>query len=319
MDTRGEPPPNVHDEFISSSISGGCVTSSSNKGNRKKPVPGKGQGDVFVVGKHGLDDVPKEVLESGLLHVNNNWCCNMYTCKCPPDNKGTAGLWKSIFQFHKEWIVDASSGEDLCTLELNEKERSALGVLGFPDVKEQNFRTAAGVTGCDEQMMAGIPYCSRDRKLDSGCLAHIYLMESSPPVLSVARRVLLQGFDFIWLAHRLPLLVAPDGTGIILKVRHGVPYLTENEVVLASQDSIAQRKRVETLCGVSAQMAATMRNSSVAAAPAVESSAWDQSPCTGVTLPQGDRDSTGVTLPLEHIQAVDDELRWGRKCCCSCC
>ena len=41
------------------------------------------------------------------------------------------------------------------------------------------------------------------------------------------------------------------------------------------------------------------------AAPTVESSAWDWSPCTGVTLPQGDRDSTGVTLPLEHIQAVE--------------
>ena len=62
MDSRGAAPPNVHDEFISSSISGGCVTSSSNKGNRKKAVPGNSQGDVFAVGKHDLDDVPKEVL-----------------------------------------------------------------------------------------------------------------------------------------------------------------------------------------------------------------------------------------------------------------
>ena len=272
MDSRGVAPPNVHDEFISSSISGGCVTSSSNKGNRKKAVPGNSQGDVFAVGKHDLDDVPKEVLESGLLYVNNNWCCNKSICKCPSNDKGTAGLWKSIFQFHKEWIVDAGSGQDLCTLKLKEKEKSALGVLDFPDVKTQNFQTAAGKTVVEELLMAGIPYCSRDRKLDSGCLAHIYLMESSPPVLSVARRVLLQGFDFIWLAHKLPLLVAPDGTGIILQVRHGVPYLTENEVFLASQDCAAQQTRIERLCGVSAQMAATPRNSSLEAAPAVEGS-----------------------------------------------
>ena len=118
-------------------------------------MPGNSQGDVFAVGKHALDDVPKEVLESGLLYVNNNWCCNKSICKCPSNDKGTAGLWKSIFQFHKEWIVDAGSGQDLCTLKLKEKEKSALGVLDFPDVKTQNFQTAAGTTVVEELLMAG--------------------------------------------------------------------------------------------------------------------------------------------------------------------
>ena len=73
MDTRGEPPPNVHDEFISSSIPGGCSTSSSSNGNRKSSSPGKGQGDMLADSEQSLDDdVPKGVMESGLPYISNN-------------------------------------------------------------------------------------------------------------------------------------------------------------------------------------------------------------------------------------------------------
>ena len=54
-----------------------------------------------------------------------------------------------------------------------------------------------------------------------------YLVQSSPPVLSVGLRCVEDGFDFIWRGSKneKPRLVSPDGQVIELEVRDYVPYL----------------------------------------------------------------------------------------------
>ena len=54
-----------------------------------------------------------------------------------------------------------------------------------------------------------------------------YLVQSSPPVLSVGLRCVEDGFDFVWRGSKneKPKLVSPDGKVIELEVRDYVPYL----------------------------------------------------------------------------------------------
>ena len=152
--------------------------------------------------------------------------------------------WTSIFTLAQEWIVDAGSGQDLCTIR---GKRPDLEVVTCEDnALTQNYQTAAGTTSASEMVFASIPTSQK-----CGHQAHLYLMESSPPVLSVARRVMLQGFSHFWLSRKLPLLITPDGVGIILKVRHGVPYLIPEEVKMAtSGDPARQLARIKALCGL---------------------------------------------------------------------
>ncbi len=52
-----------------------------------------------------------------------------------------------------------------------------------------------------------------------------YVLEATPPVLSVGARCMLHGFTFIWLAGECPYFVRPDGYWIHLRVIGNVPYL----------------------------------------------------------------------------------------------
>ena len=54
-----------------------------------------------------------------------------------------------------------------------------------------------------------------------------YLVQSSPPVLSVGIRCIDEGFEFVWGGSKgeTPYMIRPDGKRIDLEVRDYVPYL----------------------------------------------------------------------------------------------
>ena len=204
--------------------------------------------------ERGLQEIDQKVKDSGLLHLPRNYLHEYKGEKVPRtltskdfQGQGDERTWTSIFSLAKEWIVDTGSGQDLSTIR---GSRSDLVVVSLEDnALTQNYQTAAATTTASEMVFASIP--THDGTNSFGHQAHIYLMESSPPVLSVARRVMLQGFSHLWLRSKLPLLITPDGVGIILKVRHGVPYLIPEEVKLASsRDHVSQFARIKDLCGV---------------------------------------------------------------------
>jgi hypothetical protein len=53
------------------------------------------------------------------------------------------------------------------------------------------------------------------------------LLEHSPPVLSVGKRCMEEGYSFHWPAGRNPYLIAPDGVKHVLEVDNMVPYLPD--------------------------------------------------------------------------------------------
>ena len=53
------------------------------------------------------------------------------------------------------------------------------------------------------------------------------LFESSPPVLSVGKRCMEEGYSFHWLSGREPYLISPDGVKHVLEIDNMVPYLPD--------------------------------------------------------------------------------------------
>ena len=52
-----------------------------------------------------------------------------------------------------------------------------------------------------------------------------YVMKSSPTVMSIGRRCMVHGYDFVWIAFKRPFIVTPSGKRIVLEVIDHVPYL----------------------------------------------------------------------------------------------
>ena len=53
------------------------------------------------------------------------------------------------------------------------------------------------------------------------------LLESSPPVLSVGKRCMEEGYSFHWPSGHNPYLISPDGKRHDLEVDNVVPYLLD--------------------------------------------------------------------------------------------
>mgnify|MGYP000087478941 FL=1 len=63
-------------------------------------------------------------------------------------------------------------------------------------------------------------YCSELNQL-----VHPYLLHDTPPVLSVGKRCMEQGFTFHWEAGQLPIMTNPEGLVVELEVERNIPYL----------------------------------------------------------------------------------------------
>ena len=69
--------------------------------------------------------------------------------------------------------------------------------------------------------------CIRDSlRIDElGHTALLCVLPSTPPVLTIGRRCMREGFSFIWKAGELPYMIRPDGLIVPLQVSEGIPYL----------------------------------------------------------------------------------------------
>ena len=63
-----------------------------------------------------------------------------------------------------------------------------------------------------------------------------YLVQSSPPVISVGMRCIDDGFDFVWRGSKgeSPYMVRPNGERIELVVKDYVPYLANNSKTITT-------------------------------------------------------------------------------------
>ena len=117
------------------------------------------------------------------------------------------------FEASIDWIVDTGSAQDLLT------DHHVPDHYGYYSDNPIRLITANGESSSVKQGKVKVP--------ELNATVSPYLLQSSPPVLSVGLRCVEDGFDFIWRGSKneKPKLVSPDGKVIELEVRDCVPYL----------------------------------------------------------------------------------------------
>ena len=112
-----------------------------------------------------------------------------------------------------DWIADTGSAQDLLT------DHNLPDQYGYYSSCPIRLVTANGESTSTKQGKVIVPELNTTVKP--------YLVQSTPPVLSVGLRCVDEGFDFIWRGslRENPYMVRPDGKMIQLEVRDYVPYL----------------------------------------------------------------------------------------------
>jgi len=99
----------------------------------------------------------------------------------------------------KQWLMDTGCGHDLLD------KRSVQGVMQRvePSNNKIGLQTASGYIKAESQIELRIDELAET--------AYPYVLSSTtPPVLSIGRRVMEGGYSFIWKAGELPYMVTPN-------------------------------------------------------------------------------------------------------------
>ena len=54
---------------------------------------------------------------------------------------------------------------------------------------------------------------------------HPYILPSTPALLSIGRRCMREGYDFIWKRGEEPYFITPNGHVVVLEVIGDIPYI----------------------------------------------------------------------------------------------
>ena len=107
------------------------------------------------------------------------------------------GRW--VFGKIAKWIFDTGSGVDLVA----KHDVSHAGKHIETAERASVFTTANGSTKATNVCRASMPALSEE--------IVPYVLDDTPPVLSVGLRCKHYGYEFHWFQHRSPFLVTPDG------------------------------------------------------------------------------------------------------------
>ena len=115
------------------------------------------------------------------------------------------------------WIADTGCGYDLIGMQdIADEDRHRL----LQAAESLVLHSAGGDAPCSEVLPFNLE-CLR------GNPAEPYVMQNSPPVLSIGRRCRVEGFEFYWPKYRNPILTFPDGRKVELEVYGDIPYFRE--------------------------------------------------------------------------------------------
>ena len=134
-------------------------------------------------------------------------CEKLYQLSCAAHN---AGL---------EFLADTGSEEDLISRSDHELYYSEIPIESAS--KHVSLMTANGSIQGDRSVTLSMPMI--------GQTAECYVLESTPPVCSVGRRCMDEGFEFHWYPGQPPYFIAPDGRKhrCTMRGRVGCPSLVE--------------------------------------------------------------------------------------------
>ena len=124
------------------------------------------------------------------------------------------GAFPAVASEVRRWVVDTGSGHDLIQL----RDVADMGRHSIPASVTLRLNTANGQVKADRI----VPL--RVREL--GETISPYVLPSTPPVLSVGRRCMDEGYTFEWKPYSsTPTLRSPGGETIELRVDGYVPYI----------------------------------------------------------------------------------------------
>ena len=119
-----------------------------------------------------------------------------------------------------EFLADTGSEEDLIS-----RTDAQVHFPGTPIGKSErpvSLITANGPVQGNASVKLDVP--------ELGSTLECYVLESTPPVCSVGRRCMDEGFDFHWYAGKSPYFVTPEGKKLYCKLRGRVPVIGENAI-----------------------------------------------------------------------------------------
>ena len=114
-----------------------------------------------------------------------------------------------------EFLADTGSEEDLISGSDHELYYSEIPIKSAS--KHVSLMTANGSIQGDRSVTLSMPMI--------GQTAECYVLESTPPVCSVGRRCMDEGFEFHWYPGQPSYLIAPDGRKHRCKMRGRVPVI----------------------------------------------------------------------------------------------
>jgi len=76
----------------------------------------------------------------------------------------------------------------------------------------------------------------------SAAVANAYLMEKTPPVLSVGKRVHWHGCSFVWMNGFLPCMITEESRVLLFEVQNDIPYMTKTSAKWSEDQQKAIRR-----------------------------------------------------------------------------
>ena len=121
-----------------------------------------------------------------------------------------------------QWLLDTGSGHDL----IDENKMSKFPTAIRKAKRKMRFDTAGGKTTASQEA------CLRISEMND-IEASPLILESTPPVLSVGRRVEEEGFSFHWHKPGVPYMVHPDQAAVtIATVEGNIPIVDSESTTL---------------------------------------------------------------------------------------
>ena len=170
-------------------------------------IPG-GSGDPEVEQRWAIHYARKLALELGTLTATSQSSSSSLSSAAAAASRQKLGP--------DRWIMDTGSGYDLIG-----REDVPFPQWNEPAVEGLELHTANGLTQVNEAAGLQVQHLGVHE-------VKPLILESCPPVLTVGRRCLDEGYSFNWPAFGKPTLTRPDGKVIELEVEGYVPYLVES-------------------------------------------------------------------------------------------
>ena len=121
------------------------------------------------------------------------------------------GEVKYFHHSHEDWIANTGSAQDPLTRR------------DIPDEFQYRSNRPIAIITANGRSSSNLQAKVYNDTLN--CRFDPYLLESTPPVMSVGVRCVDQGYDFIWRSGKFPYFRKPDGEKIELIVRDFAPYI----------------------------------------------------------------------------------------------